>query len=72
MGEVLEDADKHATFPPRAAAALNNSWVVAVLGKDRLDAHPARQIQILLVQFDAEARVEGALYHALAMNFEDP
>src|ERR1051325_2016313 len=29
------------------------------------------EAQILLVQFDAEARIEGALDHALAMHFED-
>jgi hypothetical protein len=30
-----------------------------------------REVQVFLVQFDAEARVEGALDHALAMHFED-
>jgi len=30
-----------------------------------------RQVEVLLVQFDAEARREGALDHALAMHFQD-
>jgi hypothetical protein len=30
-----------------------------------------RQVEVLLVQLDAEARVEGALDHALAVHFED-
>ena len=29
------------------------------------------EVQILLVQFDAEARIKGAVDHPLAMNFED-
>ena len=31
-----------------------------------------REVEILLVQLDAEARLEISLHHALAMHFENP
>ena len=30
-----------------------------------------REVQVLLVQFDAESRIESALDHALTVNFKD-
>ena len=47
--------------------------MVEVLGSAHAERLCAlqRQVQILLVQFDAEAGREGALDHALAMHFED-
>ena len=59
--------------PPCAAQALNSSWQVAVFGRLTLQLLGAlqRQVQVLLVQLDAEARLEVALDHPLAMHFED-
>ena len=70
---ALTMAEWSQALPPLAAQALNSSMAVAVLG--RLTPSAARtgqcQAQILLVQLDAEARVEGALDHPLAMHLED-
>jgi len=40
----------------------------AIFSSARTGQH---QAQVLLVQFDADAQVEGALDHALAMHFEN-
>ena len=60
-------------MPPLAAQELNNCCVVAVFGSEMPSVARAfqRQVEILLVQFDAEARLESALDHALAMHFEN-
>ena len=59
--------------PPCAAQALNSSCAVAVLG--RLTCRALRrlqgQVEVLLVQLDPEAGIEGALDHPLAVHLED-
>ena len=60
--------------PPWAWQALNSSCAVAVLGRLIFECARGgeRQVQVLLVQLDAEARIESALDHALAVHFEHP
>ena len=60
-------------LPPCAAQALNSSWQVAVFGSDTPICRAAgqRQVEVLLMQRDAEARIERALDHALAVHLED-
>src|SRR2546426_6854163 len=58
-------------------AAMGNARVEELLRSRRVGQGQAeclralqRQIQVLLMQLDAKARIEGALHHALAMHFE--
>src|SRR5208282_5910221 len=75
-GEVLEHAHQPRMVP--ALAAECRGGVEQFLGRRGIGQREAertcpleREVQILLVQFDAEAWVEGALDHSLAMDFED-
>ena len=63
----------------QAAAAVRGAGVEQLLRGRRVGQRDAelrarrlqREVQVLLVQLDAEARVEGALDHALAVHLED-
>src|SRR2546421_23628 len=75
-GEVFEHAHQPRMVP--ALAAEGGGGVEQLLGRRRVgqgEAEGARalegKVQILLVQFDAEAGVEGAFDHPLAMDLEN-
>src|SRR6266446_10920063 len=75
-GEVLEHAHQPRMVP--AVTAEGGGCVEQLLGRRRVgqrEPEGARslqgEVQILLVQFDAEAGVESALDHAFAMDLED-
>ena len=59
--------------PPCAAQDENICWAIAVLGSDRPSSlrRRQRQVEVLLVQPDAEARVERAVEHALGVHLQD-
>src|ERR1700745_915810 len=76
-GQMFEDADQAGMVP--TLAAERGGGVEQLLRHCRVgqrEAESARTLegeaQILLMQFDAEARLESALDHALAMDLEDP
>ena len=59
-------------------AAMRRAGVEQLLGgRGVRQRHPdlacarQREVQVLLVQLDAEARIEGALDHALAMHLRE-
>ena len=58
---------------PLAAQACISCAALAVCGSDDAELARAlqRQAQVLLVQPDAKARIEGALDHPLAVHLED-
>jgi|SRR5208337_525800 len=77
VGHDFEGAHNPGMIPLRAAMRL--AGVEQLLGAGRIgqrDPERAgarqREIEILLVQLDAEARIEGALDHALTVQLEDP
>ena len=50
----------------------NICWAIAVLGSDRpILGRRQRQVEVLLVQPDTEARIEGAVDHPLAVHLQD-
>src|SRR5215472_18190670 len=72
-GEVLEHAHQPRMVP--ALAAECGGGVEQLLGRRRVGQRETEgtsalqgEVEILLVQFDAEAGVEGAFDHALAMH----
>jgi len=57
---------------PQGGAGLHQLGALAVCASAILSAlAPAGPVQVLLVQRDAEARIEGALDHALAVHFQE-
>src|SRR5215203_3030412 len=76
VGQNLQDPDQGRVVP--SGAALCDAGVEQLLGGCGVGQRDAdltrarqRKIEVLLVQLDAEARIEGALDHALAMHFEN-
>src|ERR1700740_304113 len=74
--QVFEHSHQPRVIP--ALAAECGGGVEQLLGRRRIGQREAErprplqgEVQILLVQFDAEAGVECALDHPLAMDFED-
>ena len=76
IGHVFERLDQRRVV--QLGAAVGRAGIEQLLRRRGVAAGHAeraralqREVQVLLVQLDAEARVEGALDHALAVHFED-
>src|SRR5690606_14375967 len=76
VGHMLQALDQRGVVP--AAAAESRAGAEDLLGiggvgqvQAQLAGTGQRQVEVLLVQADAEARIEGAFDHALTVHFED-